>query len=39
MRLALTIFKTFLQVITVITPLIKGIIKILEDNGLKKKRP
>ena len=39
MKLFITILKTFLQVVTIITPLIKGIIKILEDNGLKKKRP
>ena len=39
MKILLTILKTFLQIVTVITPLIKGTITILEDNGFKKKRP
>lgn len=32
------IFKVFIQIVTIIIPVVKGIIRILEQNDFKRKR-
>jgi len=38
MKTFLKVIKTIFQVLTIVTPLIRGIIDTLEKNGLKKKK-